>query len=314
MPSLSWLQIVTVLAYIFVIVAYSVKVQKYFRMPRNLRWDLYPIPHEMGYKHGGSYLEEPEFWKRPRHINRLRDIMEMAKQYFTMAAYIRRSPSYWLGLFPWHIGFYAIVTFHCFVWLSAIVMKATGIEVAAASANAGGQVLYYLTIVLALSSFILGTIGSITLLLKRIFDERLRDYASPQNYFNYAFCLVLFVSGLISWGIGDGTFGGYREFWVGIFSLHSVGMGGVEAAHLILFALFLFYLPFTRSTHYITVPIAYLKIRSSDAPNFGAPDTDQKLQEALSHANTWSAPHIQSGKSWGEVVTNLPEDCKGVNK
>lgn len=313
MPSLSWLQIITILSFIFVIVAYSVKVRKYFRMPQNLRWDLYPIPHESGYKHGGSYFEEPEFWKKPRRINRFRDMLELAKQYFTMAAYIKRTPSYWMGLLPWHIGFYAIVTFDAFLWLDAILMKTIGIQIAA-SASIGGEILYYMTIVLALSSFILGTIGSIILLLKRIFDDKLRDYASPQNYFNYIFFLAVFVTGLAAWAIGDSTFGSYREFWAGVFSLQSVGISGIETAHVLLFALFLFYLPFTRSTHYITIPLSFLKIRSSDAPNFGGDVSDRKLQDALGLANQWSGPHIQTGKNWGEVVSNIPDTSAGGKK
>jgi nitrate reductase gamma subunit len=314
MSGLSWLQIITILAYVFVILAYTFKVWKYFKMPLNLRWDLYPIAHEKGYKYGGSYFEEAEFWKKPRHISRLRDILEMAKQYLTMWGYLRRVPSYWLGIFPWHIGFYSIVAFHGFIWISAIVMKTTGIQVSAGSANLGGEILYYLALVLALVSFILGTIGSLTLLMKRIFDANLRDYASPQNYVNYLFCLILFVSGLVSWAVGDATFGSYREFWLGIFSLKSVVVGGVEAVHLFLFSLFLFYLPFTRSTHYITLLIAYFKVRSSDAPNYGGGNAERKLKESLGRPNEWSAPHIQNGKSWGEVVTKMPETRSGSAK
>ncbi len=314
MYSLSWLQLLTLAAYVFVIVAYIVKVRKYFKMPQNLRWDLYPIPHEKGYKYGGSYFEELDFWTKPRHINRARDIMEMAKQYFTMWGYYARTPSYWFGLFPWHIGFYCIVAFHGFVWIDAIIANAAGIEIGGESANVIGQILYYVTLGFALTSFILGTIGSVILLMIRIFDRSMRDYAAPQNYFNYVFCLVLFVSGLLSWAFADPTFHGYREFWKGIMSLESVGIGGLEALHVFLFALFLFYLPFTRSTHYITMLLTYFKIRWNDAPNYGSEEGDSKLQEALSLKVGWEAPHIQTGENWGAVVSEMPKTESDTKK
>jgi len=40
--------------------------------------------------------------------------------------------------------------------------------------------------------------------------------------------------------------------------------------HIVLFDLFLIYLPFTRSTHYITRILAYFFIRWDDEPNLPA--------------------------------------------
>ena len=72
-------QIATYFSYIFVIVAYTVKVMKIVRMPPHLRWELYPVPHENAYKYGGSYYEELDWWTRPRQQNRLRDILYKLK-------------------------------------------------------------------------------------------------------------------------------------------------------------------------------------------------------------------------------------------
>ncbi len=213
--------------------------------------------------------------------------------------------SYWFALYPWHIGFYLIVLFHGLALLGAILIKTSGLEIAAGS-SAGGQIMYYATIIVAMSSFVLGTIGSIGLLIKRIADEGLRDYASPQNYFNYIFFLAVFVSGLASFALADSTFAGYREFWVGLISFKGVNVQAAEYVHIMLFSAFLIYLPFTRSTHYITKIIAFIKIRWDDEPNFGSPEADQKLSEVLSWQVSWAAPHIQTGQTWGEAVTNIP--------
>jgi nitrate reductase gamma subunit len=230
----------------------------------------------------------------------------MAKKYLTMWGYFTRVRSYWFALYPWHIGFLLIVLFHGLALIGAVCIKAAGLEIASTSPNIGGLILYYATIVVALASFSLGTIGSIGLLVKRTLDRDFRDFASPQNYFNYIFFLSVFVSGLVSFFATNGTFSGYREFWVGLISLKGVPVLPAEYVHIMLFSVFLLYLPFTRSTHYVTKILAYFKIRWDDEPNYGSAESDEKLAEALKWRVGWSASHIQTGQSWGEVVTSLP--------
>ncbi|MFC1939339.1 respiratory nitrate reductase subunit gamma [Chloroflexota bacterium] len=308
MESITLPQIATYVSYVFVVIAYAVKVRKYFSLPKNLRWEIYPVGTEAGQKskYGGSYFEDLEFWTKPVNKSQAKGIWEMAKKYLTMWGYFRRVRSYWFALYPWHIGFYLIVLFHGLALLGAILIKTANLDIAGTSANSGGQILYYATIAVALGSFILGTIGSVGLLIKRIVDRSLRDYASPQNYFNYVFFLIVFVSGLVSYAVADSTFTGYREFWVGLISLKGVAVHPAEFVHIMLFSVFLIYLPYTRSTHYITKILAYFKVRWDDKPNFGSPEKDEKLAEALNWQVGWAAPHIQTGQSWGNVVTNLP--------
>ena len=75
-------QIATYISYLFVIIAYTVKVVKVARMPMHLRWELYPVPHEIGHKYGGSYYEELDWWTHPRRTNRVRDIFSKLRDYF----------------------------------------------------------------------------------------------------------------------------------------------------------------------------------------------------------------------------------------
>ena len=309
MDTVPW--ITTYFAYVFVVAAYTFKVWKYFKMPTNLRWEIYPIPHEKGKEYGGSYMEEPEFWTKPREKSTSKDVWEIAKKYLTMGGYYRRVKSYWLGLYPWHVGFYLIVVFDGLILLDALLMKTAGLDVSGGSANAGGLFLYYLTLVTGMSSFILGTFGSIVLLIKRLSDADLRDYTSPQSYFNYLFCLALFVSGLVVYFAADSTFTGFREFWVGIITGKIIHVTAAEYIHLMLFNIFLIYLPFTRSTHYITLPLVYFKVRWNDNINRGGVEEDNKLGQLLSQPVEWRAPHIQTGKNWGEVVGGMPEEEKG---
>lgn len=307
MDTIPW--ITTYFAYVFVVVGYTYKVWKYFKMPVNLRWELYPIPHEKGRE--GSYMEEPEFWTKTPTKNTFADIWDMVKKYLTMSGYYRRVKSYWVGLYPWHVGFYLIVLFDGLILLGALLMETADLDISGGSANAGGQFLYYFTIVIGLSSFILGTVGSVGLLVKRLANEDMREYIAPQNFFNYIFFLALFVTGLISYLVADATFAGFREFWVGVITGDIIGVKAAEWIHIMLFNIFLIYLPFTRSTHYITMPLYYFRVRWSDKPNKGGVDQDKKLGQLLSQPVSWSASHIQTGKNWGEVVSGMPDQEKG---
>ncbi|MBM3132050.1 MAG: hypothetical protein FJZ95_03330 [Chloroflexi bacterium] len=298
--------IVTIFAYVFVVVAYYVKVQKYFKMPLNLRWELYPIPHEKNYKYGGSYFEEIEWWNRPRHKNTLRSVLTLIKKYLFMGSYFEKKRWYWVGLYPWHMGFLLIVLFDGLVLFDAIFIKA-GDWVISGSAGGGGEFLYYFTLVVGLTSFTIGCMGSILMLLFRTFNRELKEYATPQNYLNYIFFLAMFGSGWVAWAIDDNTFTGFREFWVGVLSLDTVSVGSWEYIHIVIFAAFLIYLPLTRSTHYITKILYFLWIQWGDTPNTGKGETDPKLQEYLNYEPKWSAAHHQTGKTWGERATRLPE-------
>ena len=40
------------------------------RLPMHLRWELYPVAHEKGRaSYGGSYLEESDWWTKPRAVS-----------------------------------------------------------------------------------------------------------------------------------------------------------------------------------------------------------------------------------------------------
>ncbi len=167
---------------------------------------------------------------------------------------------------------------------------------------------------MAVCAFILGSIGSIILLGQRLFRSDLRNYATPSNFFNYVFFLTVFVSGLVAWLFFDPTLSGYREYWVSVLTFTYMIPEPAEYIHIMLFSLFLVYLPFTRSTHYITNLIAYFGILWEDTPNTRDSYSTRKVKEALARPVSWSSDHIQKGKTWGDVAAGMPEDSKGTIK
>jgi len=283
-------------------------------MPVHLRWELYPVAHEKAYKYGGSYFEDLDWWTKPRKKNRLPVIGELLSKYFLFKSYFQKKPGYWVALYPWHVGFYLIVLFDVLTFLSGVIIVTTNITISAESVSALGRIFFYLTLVVAASSFFTGIVGSIGMLIKRLADKNLRAYASPINYFNYVFFLVMFVSGLISWIPGDITLATYREFWKGLLTATNTPIDPWTYTHIILFSLFLIYLPFTRSTHYITKLIAFFNVRWDDTPVTKGSKLEGKLNEALDQTVTWSAPHIQSGKKWSDLAQNTPDSNPGKTK
>ena len=313
--------IITYFAYVFVVAAYYYKVQKYFKMPQNLRWELYPVIHEKNYKYGGSYFEEVDWHNKPRHKNLVRSILTLARRYLIMGSYFEKKRGYWFGLYPWHMGFLLIVLFDGLVMLDAIFVEVGGWSVTR-DAGGGAGFLYDLTLAVGLVSFTIGCIGSVLMFLHRVFDENLREYATPQNYLNYIFFLAMFGTGWAAF-VESGGVEGFIAFWVGVitgstfagvqdslpFMVEEIGVW--EWAHIIIFAAFLIYLPLTRSTHYITKILHFFWILSGDTPNLGKGDDDAKLGEYLKYKSSWSAAHHQTGSTWAERATILPENEKG---
>jgi nitrate reductase gamma subunit len=294
-------------SYLYIAGTYTFRSIKYALMPVHLRWELYPVPHEEGHKYGGSYLQDPEWWTKPRKRNMLRDILYIVKDYLTFNQYFRLNRGYWSVLYLWHVGFYLIVLFHGLVAIGAFCLIA-GVDIGSGTGNPGITFFYYLTIVTGVAGFALGCLGSVGVFIRRRLDQDLRAFASLKNYFSYVFYFAVFVSGIASFAV-DPHFAEYRHFYHAVFTLDSavVEADAALVTHAVLFAAFLFYMPSTQAMHYATKFFAYFAIRWNDVPQFKGGKTEKKIEALLGQTVTWSAPHIQSGKNWLEVATSSPE-------
>lgn len=299
MDPIIFLFILVIASYLYIAGTYTYRVMKYMRMPAHLRWELYPLPHD----EGKSYLEETDWSTKERNKNLLKDILFIVKDYLTFFQYFKLNRAYWVVLYMWHVGFYLIVMFHGLVAIGAIAMIA-GADISAESSNVGVLILYYLTLVVGIAGFGLGCLGSIGVMIKRLADRDLNLFASLKNYFSYVFYFFVFLSGLIAWAVYDPTFAVYREFYSGVFTFDVVPVDPALVAHAVLFAMFLFYMPSTQAMHYATKFFAYFAVRWNDAPNLRGSKVEKKLQALLGQTVTWSAPHIQTGKTWVEVATS----------
>ncbi len=65
------IQIVTYASILVFVTSVVMRFWKLARLPIHVRWELYPVAHEPGAKakYGGSILEEPEWWTKPREVS-----------------------------------------------------------------------------------------------------------------------------------------------------------------------------------------------------------------------------------------------------
>ena len=291
----------TYFGYIFIILMYSIKLIKYLHLPLHLRSEVYPvIPGDRTFKER-SYYEYPDWWTRPRRHHLLQRVWFLFSDYFLLREYFRRDKSYWVFLYPWHIGFIMIIAFHIFSFFAALA-SLFGVPIGDGSPSVFGNVIYFLTLATGIISFTTGIFGSIGIFVKRLADRDLRIYTTPQNYFTYLLLLAVFLSGFYSWYSVDPTFSVYRNFWTGLITFKPIDVEHTTASHILLFALLLVYLPFTRSLHYITRIFGFLFIRWDDEPNLRGGMLEQKVKNMLGLTLDWGGPHIKSASTWREAA------------
>ena len=138
----TFMMILTYGAYIFIIAMYTVKGIQWLKKPVHIRWELYPVIHEDRYKYGGSYYEEQEWWEKPRSKNFWRSLFYALKDNFYLGEYFKRNRGYWLVLYPWHMGFILIISFHILCFFGAVAMH-FGFRVFSGSPDFLGNLLYY---------------------------------------------------------------------------------------------------------------------------------------------------------------------------
>ncbi len=280
---------------------YSAKLVKYLHLPMHLRSEVYPVIPGDSTSKERSYYEDLDWWTKPRRHHLLQRGWFLFSDYFLLREYFRRDRSYWLFLYPWHIGFILIITFHIFCFFGALV-SLLGIPVTYGSPSIFGKVIFGLTLATGVVSFLSGLFGSIGILIKRLTDKDLRNYATPQNYFTYILLLAVFLSGLYSWYL-DPAFSVYTNFWKGLITFKPIDVEPATASHILLFSFLLIYLPFTRSLHYITRLFGFLLIRWDDKPNLRGSELEKEVEELVRLKVGWEGPHIKPDLTWKEIAS-----------
>jgi nitrate reductase gamma subunit len=264
----------------------------------HLRWELYPVAHEgKRAAHGGSYLEDFEWWNKKREKNMLGELGVMLPEIFLLKGLWEYNRKMWFPSFCLHHGLYWLIGTMFLLLVSSIFDT--------------GQLMPVIAI-FGIIGYTAGTIGALSLLFMRLTNHKLKSFSSFATYFNLILLLSIFVSGGISVLIGE-HFAGMSAFSQGLVTATFSKLTAPVAIHVALAVFFVLYLPFTHMTHFFTKYFTYHSVRWNDEPNIKGGKLAKQLDRLLGLKPTWSAKHIgaDGNKNWAEIATSeVPEDVK----
>jgi nitrate reductase gamma subunit len=289
------------------VVAVLARIRMYSSMPMHLRWELYPVPHEASRAaHGGSYLEEVDWWLKPREVSKAAEAKAMATEIGFLEALHKHNRRLWRSSFPFHFGLYLSIA-------ATVLMLAGGVL----SRFAGGLMASGLGTVWRAGIVFTGALGSalvifgaLGLLSKRLSDPDLKDFTTPGDVFNLAFFVAAFGCAFATFVVFDRDFALAGRFVQNLvtFDLQPVAAGGAATMLGIsasLLAALVGYIPLTHMSHFVGKYFAYHSVRWGDAPNLKGGPQEPAIVANLMQKVTWSAPHIKSEgqKNWVEIAT-----------
>ncbi len=304
MESLTLIQWITYFSLAFAIVMLFYRAQRIAKLPIHLRWELYPVPHEKGRSHyGGSYMEEFEWWKKEREVSKGNELKEMFEEMIFIKALFKKNKGLWLFSFPFHFGLYLLIGFSTFLVLGSIFELF----------NSPFGFINILIQITGVSGIILTLVGSLGLLLKRIFDYDLRCFSGFGDYFNLIIFVIISGSMISAWLTIDPNFDILKAYTFSLITASPYSTNGMITIEIVSVLFFLVYLPFTHMTHFIAKYFTYHEIRWNDEPNKKGSKIEKEIDKVLQYPVSWSAPHIKGDgkKTWVDVATTMEDDDNG---
>ena len=285
--SLIWISYVLIAVFV---VAFVIRTVKLARLPMHLRWELAPVPHERGKGHyGGSFLEEYEWWTKPREKSMISELAYMIQEIIFLKAVFENNRRLWWFSFPFHLGMYLLIAAVPLVLLGALRPVF----------NQGVPVLVGL-------AFGLGIIGGLGLAVIRLIDPKMKAVTTPASMLNLILLLAVFISGGYALMHSDGFAAGIWGFFTALFTATVPANAPIAlTAHVIVTFVFLAYLPFTPMMHFVAKYFTYHQVRWNDEPMEPGSHMEQEVQGLLGQKVTWSGPHLNADgkKNWVDIAT-----------
>ncbi len=289
------------------------KILHYARTPLHLRWDLYPVAHEADRnKYGGSYYEETEWWNKKNKKSQFAELLVMFEEIVFLKGVYHNNKKLWYYSFPFHLGLYLTMAAFTLMILSVILDLSAAADMYWKS-NTAEDILFYATNFVGYTAMVLTFFGTLGLLLQRATDEKFRIYNSPMDFINLFFILLLTISMVLTLSPSNTSFILYKIYLKNLFTFNfTVIAKPFFLVHITLVSIFLIYFPVTRMMHLFAKYFTYHEVRWDDNPNFKGSKLETKIKQALNFGVSWSALHIKTGKTWGEIATKLPPEVRNV--
>jgi len=292
------------------LVAVVARFMMWSKMPMHLRWELYPVAHEGGKRasYGGSYLEESDWWTKPREVSLVGEAKVMIPEILFLEALKEHNNKLWRRSFPFHFGLYLVAA-------CTVLMMAVGILTALLPGLMSGPVgllFGWLIPITGYAGLGLGLVGAFGLIDRRR-KKPLRDYTAPVDVLNLVFFVLVFGFALVTALAVDRGFTSVTALVGNLvtFNVSWLAGGGPEVLlpliSGILMALLVAYIPLTHMSHFVGKYFAYHSIRWADEPNLPGGKQEKVIHEMLNQPVSWSAPHIKGDgtktKTWLDVAT-----------
>ena len=298
--------LIAYIAVLVFIIAVIARFAMWSRLPMHLRWELYPVAHEGKRAHyGGSYLEETDWWKKPRQSSLMGELRVMVPEIVFLVALKEHNRKMWVRSFPFHFGIYLVSGAAVVMILRAILAA-----VSPGVVDGGfGAFLARLALSLAASGFALGMIGALGLLHRRTTHRDLKDFTAPADIFNLLFFVVAFGMALAHIAIVDRDLSRSMAFFQNLLTFNADPLAGeavwLTGVTVILLGVLLAYIPMTHMSHFVGKYFSYHSIRWGDEPNLRGGRFEGEIQKLLNYPVSWSADHIKGDgkKTWAEVAT-----------
>jgi len=300
--------VVIYLALLVFAIAIIARFIMWSRMPMHLRWELYPVAHEASRAHyGGSYLEESEWWTKPREKSIVGELKAMIPEIVFLVALKEHNRKLWVRSFPFHFGLYLAAS-----W--AVLMTIHGILAAFAPALLAGVIgtlLQYAIVASGAAGISLAILGAVGLLHRRLSDPGLRDFTAPADIFNLLFFIAVFGLTLATFFTVDRAFSKFTFLVHNLvtFKMEALPGSGLESllpqVSLVLLSLLIAYIPLTHMSHFVGKYFAYHAIRWKDDPNLRGGKEEAVINKLLGQPIDWAASHIKGDgkKTWADAAT-----------
>ncbi len=281
--------------------AILVRVLKYARAPLSMRWELYPVPHEKGRaEYGGSYLEELDWWTKPRHSDMFNELREMFMEIILLKGVYHHNRKVWLFSFPFHFGMYLSIGWLVLLLGGGIMQKA-GVVIGP-EAGFWGILFYYATPIIGYPGLALSAFGALGLFIWRMGNSEQRAFNTFAEYFNLVLVFVVTVTTLIIQATADPAFGILRSFAASLATFSAAPeMPAALVWEIFLVALLIMYIPLSRMSHFVAKYFLYHSVRWNDEANEKGSAIEKRIIELLHEKMTWSASHVIAA-TWADLT------------
>jgi nitrate reductase gamma subunit len=272
---------------LFCLIVSARKIYRFASAPLHLKWEYY---------RGSTVYEAIDWWTKPS-VGFFYKLKSILLDVLFLREYYRRNRSFWVWLYLFHAGAYLLILWHAWLFAAAAVMNP---ETASFVDLVWGHVATGLMF-----------LGGLAILVKRIADRELsRDYP-PIHYIKWVVLLITILGGFyaVYFHFGDSAPAllKYVKTQISFEDLdHKLHPPLATAAHVLLVAVWLIYFPYS---HMLRLFFRYYhELRDDEVPNLPGGPIETRIRTLLGQKVSWSAPHIDSGKTWAELATSLPRD------